>query len=407
MAPRVEEVTFRGEVTPASGDTFTLGEVIEAEVRFSRPVNERFDGSGTWKVTLALDVGANTRQMAYYSQRGPGGEIWSGFDTADRYWFSYTVQADDLDADGVSIPANALAVTGGAIVHNVDETTVAVLTHRAVAADPSRKVNGGQTVAPVIESVTLAGPTPRGGVYVYGDAVTARVTFDQPLFVYTGTGVPQLALTVDSATRQMDYVAWLSSGNFLTFVYVVQDGDVDNDGLSIPANALALNGGSITHAVTTTTNAVLTHDAVPNDPNRRVDGAAPPEPVEATTESIPNVDALQVGDDADVDDADVDVEAYFTGDVASYTAVSSDPTKAKTQVQGSTIRVIGEAIGTVTITVTATGVDDSTAEQSYTVTVVAQDDPDNPPGMRSARLAAIPSTCSAFPPASSTPRRWM
>ncbi len=373
-APRVEEVAFRGEVTPANGDTFTLGEVIEAEVRFDRPVSEGFDGSGTWKVTLALDVGANTRQMAYYSQRGPGGEIWSGFDTADRYWFRYTVQADDLDADGVSIPANALAVIGGAIVHNVDETTDAVITHRAVANDPNRKVNGGQTVAPAVESVTLTGPTPRGGVYGYGDAVTARVTFDQPLFVYTGTGAPQLALTVGSETRQMDYAAWWSSGSNLMFVYVVQDGDTDNDGVSIPANALALNGGSITHAVTTTTNAVLTHDAVPNDPNRRVNGAAPLEPVEATTKSIPNVTGLQIGDDADVD-----LEEYFTGDVVSYTAVSSDPTKAKVVVDFNTVRVIGEAIGTVTITVTATGVDESDmAMQTYMVTVVAQDS-SNPP----------------------------
>ncbi len=43
------------------------------------------------------------------------------------------------------------------------------------------------------------------------------------------------------------------------FSYSVQEGDRDEDGISIPANALVLNGGTIT-TTDGTTDADLTHE---------------------------------------------------------------------------------------------------------------------------------------------------
>ena len=48
--------------------------------------------------------------------------------------------------------------------------------------------------------------------------------------------------------------------------------DRDQDGISIAANALSLNGGTI-RATDGTTDADLTHGAAPADPNRKVDGS--------------------------------------------------------------------------------------------------------------------------------------
>ena len=55
--------------------------------------------------------------------------------------------------------------------------------------------------------------------------------------------------------------------------YTVQGPDRDEDGISIAANALALNGGTIRYAGDGRTDAGLTHDAVADDPTRKVNGS--------------------------------------------------------------------------------------------------------------------------------------
>ena len=59
----------------------------------------------------------------------------------------------------------------------------------------------------------------------------------------------------------------------LSFDYFVQATDRDEDGVAIPANALALNGGTIKHAGDGATVADLAHDAAPAEPTRKVDGS--------------------------------------------------------------------------------------------------------------------------------------
>jgi len=64
------------------------------------------------------------------------------------------------------------------------------------------------------------------------------------------SGTPKLALTIGAATRQAAYVSSPAGfgGRFLLFSYTVQAADRDTDGISIPANALTLNGGTIRDA---------------------------------------------------------------------------------------------------------------------------------------------------------------
>ena len=61
--------------------------------------------------------------------------------------------------------------------------------------------------------------------------------------------------------------------NVLSFDYIAKAADRDEDGVSIPASALALNGGTIRNAGDGTTDADLTHAAVAADPGRKVDGS--------------------------------------------------------------------------------------------------------------------------------------
>ena len=110
--------------SPARGDTYGAGEEISVQLTFSEPVTV----SGTPR--LGIDIGDN-RRWAEYEESAAG-------DTS--LLFSYTVQADDRDADGLSIAANALELNGGSIEDG--DGNAADLAHPAWAASSNHKVEG-------------------------------------------------------------------------------------------------------------------------------------------------------------------------------------------------------------------------------------------------------------------------
>ena len=252
-APAVQAVSF--DNSPVQGDTYELGETIQVMVRFDRAVTV----TGTLRV--ALTVGTHTKQARYYASTTDG----------DLYFF-YTVRADDRDADGIGIAANALSIDPGAVKDATGETD-AVLTHPAVAADDRRKVDGSRVTAPRVINISYThGPEPtRGDTYRLGERIQVLVTFDRAVRV---TGVPEIALTVGTDTRQASFypVRFIDLGSSVYFSYTVQREDRDADGISIPANALSLNDSAITLAGDAATDAVLIHSAVAADPDRQVRG---------------------------------------------------------------------------------------------------------------------------------------
>ena len=123
--------------------------------------------------------------------------------------------------------------------------------------------------------------TPDGGVYTGGSTVTVHVFFDRGNLVVTGR--PRLALTLGAHTRYAEYQSLVTSNGeprVLEFTYAVQPSDRDDDGIGIPANALTLNGGSIKDA--DGNDADLSHDAVPDDPDAKVNGSIDPSPTTVT-----------------------------------------------------------------------------------------------------------------------------
>ena len=217
-----------------------------------------FDGvvKATGEPRIALVIGTRTRHGTQYG--------WSSHSLR----FQYTVQAGDRDEDGISIPANALSLAGGTITA-ADGTTAADLTHEAVAPEGASKVNGSDVTPPRVRAIRFGySPPARGDTYELGETVEVEVEFDRAV---TATGAPQVALTVGTETRHAAFRGW--GTQTLHFDYTVQAGDRDEDGISIPANALALNGGSIT-AADGTTDADLTHAAVGPERDRKVDGSS-------------------------------------------------------------------------------------------------------------------------------------
>ena len=107
-----------------------------------------------------------------------------------------------------------------------------------------------------------------GWAYAAGEEIEVTVRFDRTLTV---TGTPRLGLTVGSVTRQAAYRG--GSREVLRFGYAVAEGDVDSDGVSIAANSLTLEGGTIHDGAERA--AALGHAALPDDAGHAVDGVAP------------------------------------------------------------------------------------------------------------------------------------
>ena len=220
----------------STGAPYGVGEKIQATVRFSETV---VVADGTPQLTLT--IGNSDQTVDYASGSGSTALV-----------FRYTVKSSDSsDTDGISIVANSLALNGGTIKDNAGNA--ATLTHTALTDQALHKVD---TTAPTVSSVTITSYPRNNGTYKVDETIQATATFSENVVV---TGTPQLTLTIGSTNRKANYTSG-SGTKKLVFEYTVQSGDVDTDGISIPANGLAFNGGTIKDAAGN--NATLTHSAI-------------------------------------------------------------------------------------------------------------------------------------------------
>ncbi len=243
----IASVAFEGSA-PRS-NYYKTGDIIRVAVTFSGSVIV----SGAPQI--AVKVGNAERQAAYSSGSGNS-----------KLVFEYTVASGDSDTDGIEIQANKFTLNSGSITGDGGNALTA-LTHTAVSADGSRKVD---TTAPAIASVAFEGSAPVSSYYKVDDMIQVAVTFSESVTV---SGAPQIAVRVGNAEKQAVYRS--GSGNSkLVFEYTVVSGDSDTDGIEIQANKFTLNSGSITDVAGNALIA-LTHTAVSADGNRKVDTTAP------------------------------------------------------------------------------------------------------------------------------------
>ena len=154
--------------------------------------------------------------------------------------------------------------------HTETLTSAATATVGAVATGP-----------PTVNDVAVTS-TPASGTtyYLAGEVIEFTVTFSAPVTV---TGTPKFAFRLGAATRQAAYASG-SDSVALVFARTVQAGEVDRNGISWNALALALDGGTITQTGATTA-ASLTHAAQAPLEGHRVD-AAPPMQVSASVQGL-------------------------------------------------------------------------------------------------------------------------
>ena len=261
----------------------TIGEYISADVRFSEEVigiGVRNDG----RPRLRIDMGGATRYARYHPL--PIND-WRD----ERLHFLYEVVKGDLDLDGISVAANSVELNGGTIRDAAGND--AVLTHSAVPADDNFIVDG---VPPTVSSVTITSDPGDDDTYGVWDTIEVTVTFseavDIPQWGFTENGMtvtrmPRLELNIggvakSAKTHERENI----TGTAIVFRYTVQNGDNDSNGISISANKLTLNGGTIRDANGTSlvggNPADLTHTAVADDADHKVDTTAGPQSADAT-----------------------------------------------------------------------------------------------------------------------------
>ena len=100
-------------------------------------------------------------------------------------------------------------------------------------------VNGYAVTAPSVFAVNRVSVD---STYNLGDTISLSVGFSAAVTV---TGTPQLALVIGTDTTPRANYASGSGTQVLQFDYQVVAGDEDTDGITVPTNALTLNGGTI------------------------------------------------------------------------------------------------------------------------------------------------------------------
>ena len=108
--------------------------------------------------------------------------------------------------------------------------------------------------------------------YALGEIIRVTLTFGEMVDV---TGTPRLKIDMDPAHWGQKWVPYESGSGTasLTFSHEVVEPNASTQGITVLANTLALNGGTI-KSTTTQADAGLSHTGLGHDPNHKVDWQA-------------------------------------------------------------------------------------------------------------------------------------
>jgi hypothetical protein len=129
-------VALSGATNRTGTQPLNAGDVLSATVQFSKPV---FYNPDTGTLKLRLVIGSQTVEADYASGSGSA-----------ALEFHYTVAAGDNDADGVSVLANALVLSGSPASLQDAAGNVALLPHGAVSSNASYRVDTAAPLAGVV-----------------------------------------------------------------------------------------------------------------------------------------------------------------------------------------------------------------------------------------------------------------
>jgi large repetitive protein len=218
---------------------------------------------------LSADTGISaTDLITNRANQTFSGTLSANIAAGESVW--YSLNGGTWTRASATTGSNTWSFTGNLSTANGGANTIAVR-HQDIAGNPSATSTYSVTydaAAPTLSSLVLA-PGGADNGYGVGDPVIVTATFSENVFT---TGTPRVALNVGGVTKYATYTAGSGTGS-LTFSYTVVSGDTDANGISLAANALQLNQGTIRDAAGT--NALITASAIADQSNARVDTGLP------------------------------------------------------------------------------------------------------------------------------------
>ena len=212
-----------------SQDTYVQGDAIEFEVTFSAAV---FIKSGT-DPTFTFRIRGNSGNFREAEYTGGSG--------TRKLQFAYTVADGDGRANnGIQILADdkTWVTEPEGIVDGQDRPVV--LAHEGLGKLSEHKVRADVTRASIEDIEIISEPLFDVVGYGRDEDVKVKVTTDSDVMVSGIT--PRLALQIGSETREALYERNESAPRSLVFTYTVVEADRDSNGISVPENALAVDG---------------------------------------------------------------------------------------------------------------------------------------------------------------------
>ncbi|MXY25648.1 MAG: hypothetical protein F4Y45_14170 [Acidobacteria bacterium] len=256
---------------PQRGDTYGLGNRVTVQVVFDEEVTMMWQGGGPPPLRLALEIGNETRYASIDSCVGQRRGHYRCGGPIEGFWADYYIQAGDYDPDGLSIEVNAIRLNGTRIRDLAGNDADVSLGPHAVVDDPIHKVDGGLDHPPMISSMGLNTVPKANDTYGLGEEIRVIVWFDEHVTV---TGAPTLAIEIGSQIREATHYPAKFDPEAHFFAYRVQATDVDTNGISVGADALRLNGGSIRDDSGNDVPTDLAAWAITDNPRHKVDGRA-------------------------------------------------------------------------------------------------------------------------------------
>ncbi|MBR0712180.1 Ig-like domain-containing protein [Bradyrhizobium liaoningense] len=207
--------------TGAQNSTLSAGDVVSVTVTFSESVTV------TGTPQLVLNIGGTPVQASYASGSG-----------SSQLVFTYTIQAGQTDANGISLDANALSLNGGTITDAAGNA--AVLTAAAVADNASYVVDtGSPTESVAITSVAGSSSSTSTSITVTG--TNGTLAFGDKVQISTDN-VTWTDVVRNGSTRWSFTDSTVRSANFTYFTRVVDS--AGNVGATASLPILVASGGA-------------------------------------------------------------------------------------------------------------------------------------------------------------------
>ena len=246
----------------ASGGICTAGGTVLTEVPASHVIPPRTTGPAVASITSSATHPAKDAFTVTITFSEPvtgltANEIEVTNGAASNFGGSGESYTLEIAPDAGIEDEVTVTVTAGAVVDGLNNGNL-----RASEAFPV------DTKAPTVSTVAITSTPGPDATYAPGDEMELTVTFSETVEV---TGRPRLTLNVGGGNRTANYQSGADAT--LLFSYTVADGESDADGVSIEADSLSRNGGTIQDAADN--DAVLDHEALAADSSHKVDGVKP------------------------------------------------------------------------------------------------------------------------------------